>query len=153
MHCIYCYHDKTEVIETRDSGEGLVVRRRRECTKCDRRFTTYEKAEKFDLMVVKKNGELEDFDADKLKDSLYKACKGRDITDLTILKLVEQIEQELLLSRKKQVTTEEIAKTVLRKIVDLDEVAFIRFATYQYDLNGLEDLERMKQEAIKDITS
>lgn len=108
MRCIYCNFDKTEVVETRDNSAGQVVRRRRQCLGCKRRFTTYERPEKFDLKVVKKSGAIEDFDKSKVRDSLYKACKGQDITDLTILKLVEQISDELVSQKKPEIQVEEI---------------------------------------------
>lgn len=151
MNCIYCNFERTEVIETRDSAEGLVVRRRRFCPKCDRRFTTYEKPEKFDLKVVKKNGELELFEKEKVLDSFRKACKGRNITDLTMIKIADQIEDELLSLRKAEIPSTEIAKYVLRKLLSLDEVAFLRYASYQYEVESVEALVELKDRTIKDI--
>ena len=151
MRCIYCNHEKTEVVETRDSSEGRVVRRRRECVECKRRFTTYEKSKKFDLMVVKKSGAVEEFDKEKIKDSLFKACKGQEITDLTILKLTDWITQELLSLKQSEISTTDIAKIILRKLQKLEEVAFIRFASYQYDVDSVEGFEALKEQAVKDI--
>jgi len=151
MKCIYCGNDRTEVVETRESNNGTVTRRRRECSVCSRRFTTYEKAEKYDLVVVKKSGATEDFDKEKIRESLFKACKGQDITDLTILKLTDQIEQDLLLGKKPQIETKDIARLILRKLHDLDEVAFIRFASYQFHVDSIGDLEELKEKAMKEI--
>lgn len=153
MHCIYCKNSKTEVIETRDAGEGTIVRRRRECLKCNRRFTTYERPEKFDLVIVKKSGATEEFDKEKIRESLFKACKGQQITDLTILKLTDQIEEDLLQLGKPEISTGDVARMILKKLRDLDEVAFIRFASYQYHVNSIDELETLKEKAAKDIGS
>ncbi len=152
MNCIYCDFDKTEVIETRESSDGIVVRRRRSCPKCERRFTTYEKPEKYDLKVIKKNGEIEDFDKEKLLESIRKACKGQDITDLTMIKVSNNIEKDLLSLGKPEVSVRDIAKEVLNKILKLDEVAFLRYASYQYEVRSVEDLVTLKDKIIKQIS-
>lgn len=152
MNCIYCNFDKTEVIETRESSDGIVVRRRRLCPKCERRFTTYEKPEKYDLKVIKKNGEIEDFDKEKLLESIRKACKGQDITDLTMIKISNTIEKDLLSLGKPEVSVRDIAKEVLDKILKLDEVAFLRYASYQYEVRSVEDLVTLKDKIIKQIS-
>lgn len=151
MNCIYCDFERTEVIETRESSDGIVVRRRRSCPECGRRFTTYEKPEKFDLKVIKKNGEVEDFDKDKILESLRKACKGQDITELTLIKIADKIERDLLSFRKPEVSVKDIAKEVLKNIIELDEVAFLRYASYQYEVRSVEDLVELKEKTIKDI--
>ncbi len=152
MNCIYCDFERTEVIETRESSDGIVVRRRRSCPECERRFTTYEKPEKFDLKVIKKNGEIEDFDKDKILESLRKACKGQDITELTMIKVADKIERDLLSLRKPEVSVKDIAKEVLKKIIELDEVAFLRYASYQYEVRSVEDLVKLKEKTIADIS-
>ena len=152
MRCLYCNFEKTEVIETRDNSDGQVVRRRRQCLECERRFTTYERSEKFDLKVIKKSGAVEAFEKKKVRDSLYKSCKGQNITDLTILKLVDQISEELLSQKKPEIQASEVAKSIMRKLLDLDEVAFVRFASYQYELDSASDFEKVKEKAIQDIS-
>jgi len=151
MRCIYCNFEKTEVIETRDNSDGQVVRRRRQCLDCKRRFTTYERSERFDLKVIKKSGAVEDFDKEKIKDSLFKSCKGQNITDLTILQLADQIVDELLSRKKSEIQTKAVAKSIMKKLLKLDEVAFVRFASYQYDVDSAEDFEVLKERATKDM--
>lgn len=153
MHCIYCNHNKTEVIETRDAAEGQVVRRRRQCLSCGRRFTTYEKSERTDLKVIKKSGVVEDFDVDKIRDSLFKSCKGQDITDLTILKLSDQITDELVALKNPEIKSTDIAKNILKKLLKLDEIAFVRFASYQYEMDSASDFEKLKDKAMQDLSS
>jgi transcriptional repressor NrdR len=152
MNCIYCSCDKTEVIETRESADGGIIRRRRFCPECKRRFTTYEKPERYDLKVIKKNGELQDFDKEKLLDSIHKACKGQDVTEVTLIKISDQIEDEILSLKKPEISAHDIAKEVLKKLLKLDEVAFIRYASYQYDVHSIEDIVELKDKTVKDIS-
>lgn len=129
MQCPFCNYPESKVIDSRSVGEGASIRRRRECLRCARRFTTYEVVEKTPLMVIKKDGRRELFDKSKLLNGLLRSCEKRPIPLQTIEALVDQIEKELLNGMEREVTTQMIGETVMRLLKDVDQVAYVRFAS------------------------
>ena len=129
MRCPYCGCLEDKVVDSRPTDEGLTIRRRRECVKCMARFTTYEKIDTVPLMVVKRDGTRQGYDRNKVLNGIVKACEKRPVSIQQIEKVVDGIELSLYNSMKKEVTTEEIGEIIMSEIKDLDEVAYVRFAS------------------------
>lgn len=129
MKCPYCGCEDSKVIDSRPTDEGERIRRRRECTKCGKRFTTYEIIETVPLIVVKKDGTRESFDRVKLFNGLLRACEKRPVPVEIIEKTVSDIEGQLQNSLEKEVTSESIGELAMEKLKDIDEVAYVRFAS------------------------
>ena len=129
MKCPYCSCEDSKVIDSRPTDEGERIRRRRECTKCGKRFTTYEIIETVPLIVVKKDGSRESFDRVKLFNGLLRACEKRPVPVETIEKAVTDIETQLQNSLEKEVPSEKIGELAMEKLKDIDEVAYVRFAS------------------------
>ncbi len=140
MQCPYCGHHELKVIDKRESDEKS-IRRRRECLKCGKRFTTYERIESADLIVVKKDGRRERFDRNKLKSGILKACEKRPITNETIEKMVDEIETELRNEDTIEIPSKRIGELVMRKLRRIDKVAYIRFASVYREFADLESFE------------
>jgi len=150
MKCPYCSYYDSKVVDSRPTEEGQVIRRRRECIKCSRRFTTYEKIEKIPLIVVKKDGIRESYDRNKLLNGIIKACEKRPVSVSEIENLVDDIETNLSNSLEKEVTSVVIGEMVMNTLKDIDEVAYVRFASVyrQFkDLNTfMEELKKLLNE-------
>jgi len=130
MQCPYCKYKETKVIDSRISQEGMAVRRRRECLKCKRRFTTYEKIEEMPLMVVKKDGRREPFDRNKLLAGIMKAVEKRPIGTDKLEDMLDKIEMALQRSAENnEVSSREIGELVMKHLRNLDQVAYVRFAS------------------------
>jgi transcriptional repressor NrdR len=129
MRCPFCVATDTRVLDSRDSSEGTVIRRRRECETCKRRFTTYERVEELNPLVVKKDGRREAFDRDKLISGLKKACEKRPVGVEKIEMLVTDIERKLQERGEKEVPSTAIGELVMERLPALDEVAYVRFAS------------------------
>jgi len=129
MKCPYCGCEDSKVIDSRPTDEGERIRRRRECTKCGKRFTTYEIIETVPLIVVKKDGTRESFDRVKLFNGLLRACEKRPVPVETIEKAVTDIESSLQNALEKEVTSGKIGELAMEKLKDIDEVAYVRFAS------------------------
>jgi len=129
MKCPYCGYLEDRVIDSRPTEENTAIRRRRECTKCLKRFTTYEKVESVPLMVIKKDKTRQAFDREKLLNGLLRACEKRPVSIDTLEKMVEEIESSILNSLKREITTQEIGEMVMARLKDVDEVAYVRFAS------------------------
>lgn len=142
MRCIFCGSD-TKVTDKRESGEG--TRRRRECLKCEKRFTTYEKAEKKDVIVVKKDGRREAFSRDKIKAGIMRACEKRPVAVEKIDKVVDNIEEKLR-SRGKEVKTEVIGKMVMNRLKKIDHIAYVRFASVYMNFQDIKDFKEVVKE-------
>jgi len=141
MLCPYCSFDESNVLESRDAMEGKATRRRRECLKCNKRFTTYEKVGGIELRVIKKDGHKEDYSREKLSRCFEKACWK--LNEQERLKLVDEVEMKLLNWETVEIPSEEIGKMVMEKLKDIDPVAYIRFATIYKnikDINEFKDL-------------
>src|SRR3989344_2198907 len=142
MKCIFC-KSETKVTDKRESPEG--TRRRRECLKCKKRFTTYEKPEKKEIIVVKKDGRREQFSKEKLKMGIIKACEKRPIPTKEIDAVVDDIE-EALLNKGKEIESVKIGKMVMNKLKKLDKVAYIRFASVYRDFKDIKDFKEVMKE-------
>ncbi|MBQ8063599.1 MAG: transcriptional regulator NrdR [Clostridia bacterium] len=129
MKCPYCSCEDSKVIDSRPTDEGERIRRRRECTSCGKRFTTYEIIETVPLIVVKKDGTRESFDRAKLFNGLLRACEKRPVPVETIEKTVNDIEAQLQNSLEKEVTSQRIGELAMEFLKDIDEVAYVRFAS------------------------
>ena len=129
MRCPFCTAQDTRVLDSRDSGEGAIIRRRRECETCKRRFTTYERVEELNPLVVKKDGRREAFDRDKLIAGLKKACEKRPVSVDQLEVLVTQVERRLQEMGEKEVPSAGIGQMVMELLPALDEVAYVRFAS------------------------
>lgn len=129
MRCPFCGHDEDRVIDSRPSEEGATIRRRRECIACGNRFTTYEKVETLPLLVIKKDGARQAFDRAKLFSGIMKACEKRPVTTEQIEKLVDSIESSAQNSLKRELSSREIGEMVMNELKQLDEVAYVRFAS------------------------
>ncbi|QUH26079.1 transcriptional regulator NrdR [Serpentinicella alkaliphila] len=129
MNCPFCNHYDSKVVDSRPTEEGQAIRRRRECMACSKRFTTYEKIEQIPLMVVKKSGNREAFNSNKVMNGILKACEKRPVSLNDIEKIVDDVEKEVYNSMEKEITTELIGELIIERIKRLDEVAYVRFAS------------------------
>ena len=129
MRCPYCKQLDSRVIDSRGADDGNSIRRRRECTSCGRRFTTYEVVEKMPLMVIKNDGRRVVFDHDKLLNGLIRSCDKRNIPTENIVALADEIERELRNTMEREIPTKAIGELVMEKLKKFDEVAYIRFAS------------------------
>ena len=139
MKCPFCGFIDQRVLDSRASLEGDSIRRRRECTGCGRRFTTFEKAERPRLFVVKKDGTREEFDRDKVLNSLLIACRKRRIPIEDLKSVVARIERDLFIEADEEVPTQAIGERVLRELRRIDPVAYVRFASVYRDFETLDD--------------
>ncbi len=142
MICPFCAHDTTKVLDKREATSGKETRRRRECTKCGRRFTTFERVETLDLLIVKKDGKREIFDRGKLRSGIIKSCEKRPISADSIEKVVDEIEAELRKGTSSEVSSKEVGELVTRKLKKLDKVAYIRFASVYRQFADIKDFEK-----------
>lgn len=129
MHCPYCQHPESSVIDSRDSKDGDTIRRRRECDTCHKRFTTYERVEELLPLVVKKDGRREPLDRKKLVMGAQKACEKRPVSMEAIEQMVDRVERELQEIGEKEITSKEIGERIMRELHKLDHVAYVRFAS------------------------
>ena len=129
MKCPYCGHLESKVVDSRPADEGASIRRRRECLACHKRFTTYEIMESLPLMVVKKDGNRQSFDKNKLLNGMIRACEKRPVSYDTLEKIADEIEQELQGKLEREVSTVEIGEMVMKRLKEVDEVAYVRFAS------------------------
>lgn len=129
MRCPFCENSDTKVIDSRPTEEGHAIRRRRECDNCNKRFTTYEKIEEMLLMVVKKDGRRETFDRNKILNGIIKACEKRSVPMIEIENVVNEIERGLNNLMEKEVQSEFIGELIMEQLKNLDEVAYVRFAS------------------------
>ncbi|MCL1828617.1 MAG: transcriptional regulator NrdR [Oscillospiraceae bacterium] len=129
MRCPYCGYSESKVIDSRPAEEDTTIRRRRECLGCRKRFTTYEVMERLPLMVIKRDGNRQTFETAKLVSSMLKACEKRSVSVSEIEETADEIEQELRNSLEREINTTEIGELVMSKLKDIDEVAYVRFAS------------------------
>ena len=129
MKCPFCANIEDKVVDSRISSEGETIRRRRECLKCQRRFTTYEYIEKTTLMIIKKDGRREPFDRNKILSGFLRACEKRPVSMETIEEVVDSIERSLQKNYDKEVISSDIGELVMEKLHGIDEVAYVRFAS------------------------
>ncbi|HEY3441076.1 MAG TPA: transcriptional regulator NrdR [Paludibaculum sp.] len=152
MNCPFCGFKEDRVIDSRESKEGDVIRRRRECLQCLRRFTTYERIDEVPYMVVKKDGRREKFDRQKVLSGLLKACEKRPISMTKLAELVDEVEGRLADKSDREITTTEVGEMLMLSLAHLDKIAYVRFASVYRDfqdveafLSELKDLMRQKR--------
>ena len=139
MRCPYCHDDQDRVIDTRAHHDGFVIRRRRQCLACRRRFTTYERVEPTPIKVVKKDGTREPFDRNKIKVGLEKACWKRPVSDAQLEEVISVVENEIESSFDTEVDSHHLGELVMQLLKDLDWVAYIRFASVYREFKDVQD--------------
>lgn len=138
MHCPFCRYSDSRVIDSRTSDDGLSIRRRRQCPECGRRFSTTETAS---LMVIKRSGVVEPFSREKIVLGVRKACQGRPVTDADLAQLAQKVEENLRATGASQLDANDIGLAILPELRQLDEVAFLRFASVYQAFENLDDFE------------
>lgn len=149
MVCPFCNNPETKVIDSRESGDGKVIRRRRECLKCRKRFSTYEQLELLNFVVVKKDGRKEEYRREKLENGLKKALEKRPVDDKKIEEMVDEIEYKLHQKGDCEVSSKEIGNFVLERLKAVDDVAYLRFASVYKSFGSAEsfrkEMEKLSQ--------
>ncbi|MGM0417996.1 MAG: transcriptional regulator NrdR [Thermodesulfobacteriota bacterium] len=139
MKCPFCSEPEDRVIDSRLAKDGYSIRRRRECLSCERRFTTYETVEQVPLMIVKKDGRREEFLRDKLRSGILRACEKRNISIDTIENFIDELEVDLKECESREISTVSIGERVMEKLHELDEVAYVRFASVYREFKDVND--------------
>ncbi len=150
MRCPYCEHAESKVIDSRESKNGLRVRRRRECLSCKRRFTTYEKIEEIPYMVIKKDGSRQAFDGQKLLQGMLKACEKRPVPLAKMEEVVEEIESKLMERPDKEMSAAEIGMLVMNRLKALDKVAYVRFASVYREFRDVVEFKQELESLLKE---
>ena len=148
MRCPYCSHNESDVIDTRKLDDGNSIRRRRRCPQCGKRFTTYERIESVSITVVKKNGEREPYERDKLFRGIMTACYRRPVSAQRVDQLINDIESELLINNEHEVSSAHVGDVTMRLLRDVDEVAYIRFASVYLSFADIAHLGRAVDELL-----
>jgi transcriptional repressor NrdR len=138
MTCPFCRHRQDRVIDSRESKEGDLIRRRRECLKCMRRFTTYERSDEIPYMVVKRDGRRERFERQKVLEGLLRACEKRPVPVAKLAEVVDAVESELAENPDREMSTEAVGELVLGRLKKLDKIAYVRFASVYRDFQDAE---------------
>jgi transcriptional repressor NrdR len=150
MRCPFCDFAESKVIDSRECKNGLSIRRRRECLSCERRFTTYEKIEEIPYMVIKKDGQRQRYDSQKLLQGLLKACEKRPVPVSKLEEIVEEIESKLQDRPDKEIETAEIGQLVMKKLKDLDKVAYVRFASVYREFKDVLEFKKELEVLLKE---
>lgn len=129
LKCPFCNNDESKVVDSRPTEEGYAIRRRRECNSCKKRFTTYEKIEETPLIIVKKDGNRETYNKDKILNGIIKACEKRPVSFEQMEKIIDSIERTLQNSLDKEISSKYIGELVMSRLKEIDEVAYVRFAS------------------------
>ena len=146
MMCPFCAHLEDRVIDSRESREGDVIRRRRQCLKCERRFTTYERIDEIPYMVVKKDGRREKFDRQKVLTGLLKSCEKRPVAMGKLAEIVDEVESRLTDNPDREISTTEIGEFLMERLSNLDKIAYVRFASVYRDFQDVEAfVEELKE--------
>lgn len=143
MKCPFCDTKETQVLESRTSEDGRGLRRRRECGKCNKRFTTYEEVKSAVLWIIKKDGKREPFDKEKLRRGILRSIEKRPVSINTVNEVTDEIERELLKAEKEEVTSKFVGNLVLKKLKRIDKVAWLRFASVYLEFEDLSDFEKI----------
>ncbi|MBW1962750.1 MAG: transcriptional repressor NrdR [Deltaproteobacteria bacterium] len=139
MKCPFCAEINNKVIDSRLSKDGNIIRRRRECIVCSRRFTTYEHIEEIPVMIIKKDGRREVFSIDKLRSGIQKACQKRNISVNSIEEFLDELERDLRESGEKEIPSHKIGEKVMAKLYEIDDVAYVRFASVYREFKDVND--------------
>jgi transcriptional repressor NrdR len=142
MRCPFCGNTEDRVVDSRESREGDVIRRRRECVSCERRFTSYEKIELEPFQVVKRDQRREAYEREKLMGGLRIACRKRPISEQTLMRIADSIEAEMQESGEREISSRELGNMVMRRLREIDSVAYIRFASVYRRFEDLEEFVR-----------
>lgn len=142
MRCPYCSAEEDKVVDSRVAEEGRAIRRRRECLGCGRRYTTFERPEEVPLLILKRSGVEEPFLREKVTEGIRRACKNRPVTEAEIASVVDDVEESMRLDGRRPVPSAEIGREILERLRDLDDVAYLRFASVYKDFQELNDFER-----------
>ncbi len=129
MKCPFCNNEETKVVDSRPTEDHTSIRRRRECMKCSRRFTTYETVENIPVFVIKKDGTREPFDKRKILNGLFRACEKRPVSISVLQALVDEVEKSVYNSLEQEITSKKIGELVMNKLKEIDEVSYVRFAS------------------------
>jgi len=148
--CPFCRHRQDRVIDSRESKEGALIRRRRECLKCLRRFTTYERSDEIPYMVVKRDGRRERFDRQKVLEGLLRACEKRPVPIAKLAEVVDAVESSLAENPEREVSTTAIGESVLERLKKLDKIAYVRFASVYKDFQDPESFLVELKDLFKD---
>ena len=143
MRCPFCSHEETQVVETRESDEGDVIRRRRRCTHCDKRFTTYERPEIALPQVVKRDSTRDEFDENKLRSSMMLALRKRPVSVEQVEAAVERIKDKLLNGGAKEVASTRLGELVMRELKRIDKVAYVRFAAVSPSFDDVDEFRQL----------
>ena len=149
MKCPYCFHDETKVVDKRETEDLDTTRRRRECLKCEKRFTTYERVESLDLVVIKKDGRREACDREKIKKGVIKACEKRPISYEQIDNFVDKLESELRKLKSKEIQSNLIGEKIMNGLKRLDKIAYIRFASVYRSFADVTDFQKELKDLIR----
>ncbi len=149
MKCPYCGHPEDKVVDSRSSRENDSIRRRRECLRCQRRFTTYEHIEEIPLMVIKKNGQRQPFDRNKIMTGLLKACEKRPISAQRIESILDTVERALLKRHNKEVPSWQIGELIMKKLHSVDQVAYVRFASVYREFKDVSEFMKELKDLVK----
>jgi transcriptional repressor NrdR len=150
MRCPFCDFSESKVIDSRESKNGFSIRRRRECLSCARRFTTYEKIEEIPYMVVKKDGQRQRFDSQKLLQGLLKACEKRPVPVSKLEEIVEEIDGKLQDRPDKEIEAAEIGQLVMDRLKELDKVAYVRFASVYREFKDVKEFKKELEVLLKE---
>jgi transcriptional repressor NrdR len=153
MRCPYCNNIEDRVVDSRSSSEDTVIRRRRECLKCLRRFTTYEKIEDRPVIIIKKDGRREEFYRNKVLNGLRKACDKRSISIEELENIVDRVEKELEKRNQKEVPSKLIGELIMRYLHKLDQVAYVRFASVYKEFKDIEEFKAALDKLLKKNSS
>ena len=143
MKCIYCGSEESKVLDSRNSDESNAIRRRRECLDCGRRFTTYETIETTPILVIKSDGSRQSFDASKLKSGIIKACEKRPVSMGQIEEVVQSIEKQIQNKLTQEVKSSQLGELVMEALKNLDEVAYVRFASVYRQFKDIESFKKL----------
>lgn len=149
MKCPFCGHLEDKVIDSRPAEDGSSIRRRRECLSCSGRFTTYEKVELLPLLVIKKDGTREAYSQDKLMNGILKACEKRPVSSDQMTSMVEYIENQIQNTTKREISTNDIGELVMQQLKDIDEVAYVRFASVYRQFKDVNSFMKELQDMLK----
>lgn len=148
MICPKCFHDNTKVLDSRETDGQKAIRRRRECSECKYRFTTFERIETSNFVVVKRDGTRENYHREKLLGGIWKACEKRKVTERQVLEMINKLE-EVWATKGKEVPTKEIGEGVMESLKELDEVAYIRFASVYRQFKDIESFKKELESLLK----
>ncbi len=149
MQCPFCSERRNKVVDSRESKEGIAIRRRRECLSCHRRFTTYERVEEIPYMVVKKGREREPFDRSRILTGLLKSCEKRPVARHQLEQLADEVEGRLLTMPEREMTSEEIGQFLMKRLKQIDKIAYVRFASVCLEFKDVRDFAKEIEHLLK----